>query len=93
MALLKTMPTDFGMDAEYWKITTINSNFQGSTTVVLDGYLTKDARFDNAQPLRRHIIDLPLQDVTRPIAYAEFKKSNIVDGVEQNMFADALDDI
>jgi hypothetical protein len=91
MALKKVLPTDFGMDAEYWRITNINCNFQGTTTVILDGYLNKDARFDNAQPLRRHIIDLPLQDVTRAIAYAEFKKSEIVDGVEQNIFAESLD--
>lgn len=92
MALKKILPTDFGMDAEYWKITNISCNFQGNTTVVLDGYLNKDARFDNTQPLRRYIFDLPLQDITRSIAYAEFKKSEIVDGVEQNIFAGALDD-
>ena len=92
MALKKILPTDFGMDAEYWRITSISCNFQGTTTVVLDGYLNKDARFDNAQPLRSHIVSFPLQDVTRSIAYAEFKKSEIVDGVEQNIFAGALDD-
>ena len=93
MALKKILPTDFGMDAEYWRITSISCNFQGTTTtVVLDGYLNKDARFDNAQPLRSHIVSFTLQDVTRAIAYAEFKKSEIVDGVEQNIFAEALDD-
>jgi hypothetical protein len=92
MALKKPILTVYGMDAEYWRITNINCYFQGTTTVTLDGYLNKDARFDNAHPLRRHVVDFPLQDMTRSIAYVEFKKSNIVDGIEQNPFAGALDD-
>lgn len=84
MALIKTLPTSFGIDATYWRITNINCYFTGTTTVTLDGYLNKDARFESAEPLRREVIDFPLQDVTRAIAYAEFKKLDL--------FAGALDD-
>lgn len=84
MALLKTIPTQYGIDATYWRITNINSFFNGKTSVMIDGYLDKDARFESAEPLRREVRDFPLQDVTRAIAYAEFKKLD--------MFTGALDD-
>jgi hypothetical protein len=94
MALIKILPTDFGMNAEYWRITNISSIIsQGTTIVTLDGYFNKENRFNDAQPLRRHSVEIQLIDVTRPDAYTELKKSNILDGVEQNPFADALDDL
>lgn len=92
MALKKTIPTIYGIDAEYWKIIHISSDFKGTTTVAIAGFLNKDARFNNVEPLYTFTKLFNLEDITRTIAYTELKQSNIIDGVEQNIFVDALDD-
>ena len=52
MALLKSIPTDFGINAEYWNIGAVQEDFKGQgTEVTFYGYANKQAREDGKQPL------------------------------------------
>ena len=52
MALLKSIPTDFGINAEYWNIGAVQEDFKGKgTEVTFYGYANKQAREDGKQPL------------------------------------------
>ena len=52
MALLKSIPTDFGINAEYWNIGAVQEDFKGKgTEVTFYGYATKEARDEGKQPL------------------------------------------
>jgi hypothetical protein len=52
MALIKSIPTDFGINAEYWNIGAVQEDFKGKgTEVTFYGYATKEAREAGAQPL------------------------------------------
>jgi hypothetical protein len=92
MALKKPILTVYGINAEYWKIINLTSDFKGSTNVTIAGYLNKNARFEYAQPLYITTRIFNLEDITRVEAYTELKKSELIDGEEQNIFANALDD-
>ena len=52
MALIKSIPTDFGIDATYWNIGAVQEDFKGKgTEVTFYGYANKQARDDGKQPL------------------------------------------
>jgi hypothetical protein len=52
MALLKSIPTDFGINAEYWNIGAVQEDFKGQgTEVTFYGYANKEAREEGKQPL------------------------------------------
>lgn len=52
MALIKSIPTDFGINAEYWNIGAVQEDFKGKgTEVTFYGYANKDAREQGKQPL------------------------------------------
>lgn len=52
MALLKSIPTDFGINAEYWNIGAVQEDFKGKgTEVTFYGYASKEARDEDKQPL------------------------------------------
>ena len=52
MALLKSIPTDFGITAEYWNIGAVQEDFKGKgTEVTFYGYASKEAREEGKQPL------------------------------------------
>lgn len=52
MALLKSIPTDFGINAEYWNIGAVQEDFKGKgTEVTFYGYASKEARDEGKQPL------------------------------------------
>ena len=52
MALLKSIPTDFGINAEYWNIGAVQEDFKGKgTEVTFYGYASKAAREEGKQPL------------------------------------------
>jgi len=52
MALLKSIPTDFGINAEYWNIGAVQEDFKGKgTEVTFYGYASKEAREEGKQPL------------------------------------------
>jgi len=52
MALIKAIPTDFGIDATYWNIGAVQEDFKGQgTEVTFYGYASKEARESGKQPL------------------------------------------
>ena len=52
MALIKSIPTDFGISAEYWNIGAVQEDFKGQgTEVTFYGYASKEARDEGKQPL------------------------------------------
>jgi len=52
MALIKSIATDFGIDATYWNIGAVQEDFKGQgTEVTFYGYANKQARQDGKQPL------------------------------------------
>lgn len=52
MALSKSIPTDFGIDATYWNIGAVQEDFKGKgTEVTFYGYASKEARDQGKQPL------------------------------------------
>lgn len=87
MALLKSIPTQYGVNAEYWRILRINSSFNGETEVSLAGYKDQAARDSGANPLDIRTISLPTQDGGRDVYYPELIKSKIQTrfiGVDEN---------
>jgi rubrerythrin len=52
MALIKSIPTDFGVDAAYWNIGAVQEDFKGKgTEVTFYGYASKEAKEEGRQPL------------------------------------------
>jgi hypothetical protein len=52
MALIKAIPTDFGIEATYWNIGAVQEDFKGQgTEVTFYGYANQQARQDGKQPL------------------------------------------
>ena len=52
MALIKSIPTDFGINAEYWNVGAVAEDFKGKgTEVTFYGYANKEARDAGKQPL------------------------------------------
>ena len=52
MALIKAIPTEFGIDAQYWSIGAVQEDFKGrGTEVTFYGYANEQARLDGKQPL------------------------------------------
>ena len=51
MALIKSIPTDFGINAEYWNVGAVAEDFKGKgTEVTFYGYANKEARDAGKQP-------------------------------------------
>ena len=78
MALKKSIPTEFGVDAEYWKIVElVDNNLFEKMKVVLFGYLNEDARGDGKSHLASTellIDDLYIPDMDRSAIYATIKE-------------------
>lgn len=52
MALIKALPTDFGVDATYWNVLSIEvSRAERSLRVIVAGYLDGEARHDGRRPI------------------------------------------
>lgn len=52
MALIKSIPTEFGVNAEYWMIGVVQEDFyKKSIEVTLYGYANRQARTSGKQPL------------------------------------------
>lgn len=52
MALIKSIPTEFGINAEYWNIGAVQEDFKGKgTEVTFYGYANEQARLEGKQPL------------------------------------------
>ena len=52
MALIKSIPTDYGVNSEYWNIGAVQEDFKGrGTEITFYGYASKEAREAGKQPL------------------------------------------
>jgi hypothetical protein len=52
MALIKAIPSDYGVDCCYWNIGAVQEDFKGKgTEVTFYGYASKEAREQGKQPL------------------------------------------
>jgi hypothetical protein len=52
MALIKEVPTDFGVNSVYWNIGAVQEDFKGKgTEITFYGYASKEARDSGKQPL------------------------------------------
>ena len=81
MALSKDIKSKFGINATYWRIVSINTNFDDEiTTVLLFGYTDEDTRITEKggevmQPLEQLSVSLDATDVAdREIAYTKLKE-------------------
>lgn len=87
MALIKSIPTDFGINAEYWNIGAVQEDFKGKgTEVTFYGYATKDAREAGAQPLSAGKVqvggDEYVAGADRQALYAIIKQKPEFEGAE-----------
>ena len=87
MALLKSIPTDFGINAEYWNIGAVQEDFKGKgTEVTFYGYANKQAREDGKQPLSAGKVQIAgdeyVADADRDALYAIIKQRPEFEGAE-----------
>ena len=90
MAILKSISTDYGVDATYWNIFSINESFKEKTLeVVIMGYFSKTVREAGASPVAWQNLQLTgdayIQDANRPAIYKILKL--------KPEFADSIDDL
>lgn len=63
MALKKAIPTDYGVNAEYWNIGAAQEDFKGAGLhLTLYGYLDAAARQAGKQPLAAYTVQLTGDD-------------------------------
>lgn len=79
MALLKQIPTDFGIDAHYWNIGAVQEDFKGrGIEVTFYGYASQAAREEGKQPLSVGKVNLSeddyVADADRATLYAIIKR-------------------
>ena len=84
MALLKAVNTVFGIDANYWNIYSISEDFKNkSLEVVINGYVSKDVRDENLNPVAWQNLtfagDDYIQDATREAIYLALKAKDFSD--------------
>jgi hypothetical protein len=84
MALLKSVNTVFGIDATYWNIYSITEDFKNkSLEVVINGYVSKEMRDDNHNPVAWNNLtftgDDYIKDATREAVYLALKAKDFSD--------------
>jgi hypothetical protein len=87
MALLKAVKTNYGIDATYWNIYSINEDFKNKNLeVVIVGYATKEVRDDNLDPVAWQNLqftgDEYIKDATREAVYLALKAKDFSDAVD-----------
>lgn len=93
MALIKSK--DFkGITCEYWKIISATEDYKtGNTNVIIGLYENLEARTQSVNNfVFRERVNVTGTDLTRTQMYEKIVESNIVEEVEQNWFADAIND-
>jgi hypothetical protein len=96
MALKKSIETQYGTNAEYWKISRITTAFGAVTEVVLNGYTSQTAREEDKSPIAAELFSfLPPtlstdDEHTRPVVYNLIKALPTLRG-EPNPFMTAED--
>ena len=87
MALLKAVKTNYGIDATYWNIFSINEDFKNkSLEVVINGYVSKEVRDENHNPVAWQNLtftdDEYIKDATREAIYLALKAKDFSDAVD-----------
>jgi len=87
MALLKSVKTVFGIDANYWNIFSISEDFKNkSLEIVINGYVSKDVRDENHNPVAWNNLtftgDDYIKDATREAVYLALKAKDFSDAVD-----------
>ena len=87
MALLKSVKTEYGIDATYWNIYSINEDFKNkSLEVAINGYVSKEVRDDNLNPVAWQNLqftgDEYIKDATREAVYLALKAKDFSDAVD-----------
>jgi hypothetical protein len=84
MALLKSVNTAFGIDANYWNIFSITEDFKNkSLEVVINGYVSKEVRDENHNPVAWQNLQFTgddyIKDATREAVYLALKVKDFSD--------------
>ena len=87
MALIKSIPTDFGINAEYWNIGAVQEDFKGKgTEVTFYGYANEQARVDGKQPLSAGKVQIAgdeyVAGADRAALYAIIKQKSEFEGAQ-----------
>jgi hypothetical protein len=87
MALLKAIPTDYGIDASYWNIGAVQEDFKGKgTEITFYGYASKEARDAGKQPLSAGKVQIAGDDYVagadRAVLYSIIKQKPEFEGAE-----------
>lgn len=87
MALLKSVITQYGIDATYWNIFSINEDFKNKTIdVVINGFATKENRDNNYDPIAWQNItfnnDDYIKDATRKTIYERLKLTSFINAMD-----------
>lgn len=87
MALLKSIVTQYGIDATYWNIFSINEDFKNkSNGVVMNGFTTKENRENNYDAIAWQNIILAdddyIKDATRQLVYEKIKTKEFINSVD-----------
>lgn len=87
MALIKAIPSDFGVDCLYWNIGAVQEDFKGKgTEVTFYGYASKEARDEGKQPLSAGKVQIAgdeyVAGADRSALYAIIKQRPEFEGAE-----------
>ena len=87
MALLKSIPTEFGVTADYWNIGAVQEDFKGKgTEVTFYGYASQQAREDGKQPLSAGKVQISGEEYVagadRAVLYAIIKQKPEFEGAQ-----------
>jgi hypothetical protein len=87
MALLKAVKTNFGVDATYWNIFSIQEDFKNATNeIVIVGYASKEVRDADLDPVSWQNLNFTGQDYIKDATRAEVYKA-----LKAKDFSDATD--
>jgi hypothetical protein len=84
MALLKAVKTNYGIDATYWNIFSINEDFKNKNLeVVIVGYASQAVRDENFEPCAWQNLEFNgdeyIKDATREAVYLALKTKDFAD--------------
>ena len=87
MALLKSIATQYGINATYWNIFSINEDFKNkSIEVVINGFATKENRDNDCDAIAWSNLTFSggeyIKDVTRKAVYESLKTTAFINSLD-----------
>lgn len=87
MALLKSIATQYGIDATYWNIFSISEDFKNkSNTVIMNGFASKENKDNNYNAIAVQYITLVnddyIKDATRQLVYEKLKTNEFINSLD-----------